>query len=145
MSVNEFPGSPRPAVAVVVVRKGKVLMVLRGNPPAENTWSLPGGSIELGEEVAEAAVREVREETSLVVEALGPVTCEDAIYRDGGRIRFHYVIIYVAARYVSGEVRAGDDARDAGFFSLDELREMRVEKKTMMILEGLLSKPARLW
>ncbi len=137
MVSNEFPLFPRPAVAVLVERKGKLLVVLRGNPPAKDTWSLPGGSIELGETVLEAAEREVGEETGVQVKAEDMVTYVDAIYRQGEAVRFHYVIIYVAARYVGGEVSPGDDAKDAGFYSIEELNTMPVEKKTLEIINRL--------
>ena len=137
---NEYPSEPRAAVSVLVQRNGEILVVLRGNPPAEETWALPGGSIELGETIYEAAERETLEETGVRVRAMKPLTAVDAIYRDeDGAVRFHYVIVYMLASLISGEPVAGDDVKDARWMTLEELEEYMVEKKTLEILKGLLS------
>ncbi len=137
---NEYPSEPRAAVAALVRRNDKILVVLRGNPPAEETWALPGGSIELGETIYEAAERETLEETGVRVRAIKPLTAVDAIYRDeDGAVRFHYVIVYMLASLISGEPAADDDVKDARWMTLEELEEYMVEKKTLEILKGLLS------
>ncbi len=119
-----YPESPIPAVAVVVRRnRDEFLMIQRGKEPRKGTWTVPGGSIELGETLKEAAEREVREETGLSVRALRAFGAIDAIYRDSkGRLEFHYVIIYMEAEYLGGEPAAGDDAMSVRWIRGDEIR-----------------------
>ena len=137
---NEYPCAPRAAVGVVVLSdEGKILMIRRDKPPAKDTWSVPGGSIELGERLFEAAIREVREETGVLIEPEPIFQTVDAIYRDrDGRIQYHYLIVYVLARYVGGTVRAASDASDAGWFSLDEIGRLNTPGRTLSTIEGVL-------
>ncbi len=115
-------------------------MVKRKNPPAQGTWAPPGGSVHLGEQCFHAVKREVLEETGLEVEPIRTITHVDAIYHDEkGRVLYHYVILYIEARYLGGEPRPGDDAEDAGWFGLRELECMEdVEEQTLNILSTLL-------
>jgi ADP-ribose pyrophosphatase len=112
---NEYPEMPRPAVAAIVISPDRrVLMVKRGKPPAQDMWSVPGGSIELGETVFESAKREVLEETGIICNPKRVCNVIDAIYRDeSGTIRFHYVIVYVVAEFLHGRIKAQDDAIEA--------------------------------
>lgn len=128
----EYPDRPRVAVGALVLRDGRLLVVQRGNPPAEGVWALPGGSVELGETLAEATEREVVEETGVVVKAGAVVHAFDAVVRDDdGRIRFHYVIVDLACEWVSGEAVAGGDARDARFVTRDEFATLRSSRATV--------------
>lgn len=127
-----FPDAPRVAVGALLVHEGRLLVVERANPPAEGIWALPGGSVELGETLAEAVEREVLEETGLVVRAGEVCHTFDAIVRDDdGRVRYHYVIVDLACEYVSGEVAAGGDARDARFVTREEFRGLRSSRATV--------------
>lgn len=138
MASREYPDAPRVAVGAVVLHEGKVLLVERGNPPAQGVWAIPGGSVELGETMAEAAERELLEETGLVVRAREIVLTFDAVVRDDeGRVRFHYVIVDMMADYVSGEVAAGGDARDARWVGRDEIRRLRMSRATVDLLRRL--------
>lgn len=110
MSEREFPEVPRMAVGAVVVDRGRVLLVRRGNPPLKGDWSLPGGALELGESLAAGLVREVREETGLIVKPVELVELLDRIHRDGERVRYHYVIADYLCRVVGGEMQAASDA-----------------------------------
>lgn len=116
------PTSPRPAAIAVVRREGHFLLVRRGQPPDPGRWGFPGGKIEPGETAAAAAVRELAEETGVVAEALCAFDCVDVIRRaaDGGLL-YHYVLVAVACRWVSGEGVAADDAHEANWFTLDEI------------------------
>ncbi len=117
-----YPASPVPAVAVMVRRGDAVLMIKRGKEPKKGTWTVPGGSIEPGEAIFQAAKREVMEETGLSVQPLEAFTAVDAIYHDGrGRLRFHYVIIYIEAAYLGGEAVAGDDATEACWVNFENI------------------------
>ena len=114
--------APVPAVLAVVVRGGRVLLVRRANPPDQGRWGFPGGRIEAGETLAEAALRELAEETGIRAEA-GPVlTALDSVHRraDGG-LAHHYVLVAVACRWLSGEGEAADDALETAWFAPAEI------------------------
>jgi len=136
----EYPDRPRVAVGAVVMHEGRVLVVERGNPPAQGIWALPGGSVELGETLAEAAEREVFEETGIVVRAGAVVHTFDAVVRDDdGRVRFHYVIVDLECEYISGRVAAGGDARAACFASRQEFAALRSSRATVDLLRRITS------
>jgi len=135
---TEYPDKPRVAIGAVVMHDGRVLVVERGNPPAQGVWALPGGSVELGETLAEATEREVLEETGIVVRAGAVVHAFDAVVRDDdGRIRFHYVIVDLVCEYVSGEVVAGGDARAARFVTREEFATLRSSRATVDLLRRI--------
>ena len=132
---NRYPDQPRVAVGAVVLHEGNVLLVLRGQPPAEGQWAIPGGSVELGETLQTAAEREIREETGIIIKAGEPIFTFDLVQRDEvGGIRFHYVIIDLMADYLSGEVTAGDDAVDARWVSPREIDGMQINTMTRRVL-----------
>jgi ADP-ribose pyrophosphatase len=140
MPLNEPKPHQHPQVAVgaVVFRGGKVLLVKRIKDPQKETWAIPGGSVNLGETLQEAAEREIKEETGLTIRAKKPVHTFDLIERDEkGRIRFHYVIIDLEADYVSGRLRPADDALDAGWFNPEELADIAVTQATRNLLQRL--------
>lgn len=122
-SASEFPV---PTVGVVCLRGDQVLLIKRGTPPRLGQWSLPGGRLERGETTRVAALRELAEETGVQAELLGLVDVVDGLFtsRTTGETTRHYVMIDYAARWVSGEPLAGDDAAEARFVSLDEALAM---------------------
>jgi 8-oxo-dGTP diphosphatase len=109
---REFPLSPLIGVGAVIVDRGRVLLVRRGTEPLRGQWSLPGGLVEVGESLTTALVREVNEETGLIVEAVELLELLDRIHREGDRIRYHYVIADYLCRVVGGSLRAASDASD---------------------------------
>ncbi|MFT4275838.1 MAG: NUDIX hydrolase [Rhodopseudomonas sp.] len=113
--------SPIPAVISIVIRQNFVLLVQRANPPDAGYWGFPGGKIEFGESIAQAAVRELYEETGVQAEAGPIVTTIDAFDRQGDVVCSHHILIAVLCGWVSGEPMARDDARDARWFTLNEL------------------------
>jgi len=132
---NAYPDKPRVAVGAVVIHDGRVLLVQRGQPPAEGFWAIPGGSVELGETLQSAAEREIKEETGIIVQAREPIYTFDMIEKDAqGRIRFHYVIIDLQAEYVGGHLRPGTDARQARWVTPTELDDLNVSPKTRELL-----------
>lgn len=136
-SDGSYPDQPRVAVGAIVFKNNKVLLVRRGKPPAEDLWAIPGGRVEIGETLREAAEREIMEETGVAIRALEPVYTFDVIDRDAdGRARFHYVIVDLAADYISGKPRAGDDASAARWISSEELASMKVSTKTRQLLKA---------
>ena len=137
MTDNSYPEMPKVAVGAVVFKNECVLMVRRGQPPSEDLWAIPGGSVELGETLQEAAEREILEETGIHIRAGEPVFTFDAIDRDrAGKIRFHYVIVDLTADYVTGDPKAGDDAAEARWVSAKEINELRVSAPTLKLLKG---------
>jgi len=110
--------APVPAVGVVCLRGEEVLLIRRGTAPRQGEWSLPGGRIEPGERAVDAALRELREETGVEAEITGLVDVVDGVFPEAGR---HYVLIDYAARWLSGEAVAGDDALEARFVPLDQV------------------------
>lgn len=118
--------SPVPTVGVICLRGDQVLLIKRGTPPRLGQWSLPGGRLEWGETTQVAALRELLEETGVEAELLGLVDVVDGLFtsRETGRTTRHYVMIDYAARWVSGEPVAGDDAAEARFVSLDEALDL---------------------
>jgi ADP-ribose pyrophosphatase len=133
---NDYPGNPRVAVGAVVFKDERVLLVRRGQPPSEDLWAIPGGSVEIGETLQEAAEREILEETGITVRAGEPVYTFDVIDRDSaGKIRFHYVIVDLAADYVTGEPKAGDDAAEARWVTAQEIDALPVSPPTLKLLK----------
>ena len=110
--------APVPCVGVVCLRGEEVLLIRRGRPPRQGEWSLPGGRIEPGEPARDAALRELREETGVEAEITGLIDVVDGLFPEAGR---HYVLIDYAARWLSGEPVAGDDALEARFVALDQV------------------------
>lgn len=114
----------RPIVATIatVFRNGHVLLVRRANPPDVGRWGFPGGKVELGETIKDAAVRELLEETGIRATAQRVFTAVDAFDHDeNGVVRHHYVLVAVLCSWVSGEPIAGDDALEARWFPTNEL------------------------
>jgi ADP-ribose pyrophosphatase len=133
---NDYPGNPRVAVGAVVFKDGCVLLVRRAQPPAENLWAIPGGRVEIGETLKEAAEREILEETDIQIRAAKPIYTFDVIDRDAaGKVRFHYVIVDLAADYVRGEPSAGDDALEARWVSAKEINGLEVSPATLKLLK----------
>jgi len=136
MTETNDPKQPRVAVGAVVFKDGKVLLVQRGKAPAQGTWAIPGGKVRYGEPLREAVRREIREETGILVDPGKVVLVFDPIIRDeSGRIAFHYVIIDYEARYVRGELRAGDDARDVRWVAREDLGRLNVNPRTRALLK----------
>lgn len=113
---------PIPAVLAVVLRGEEILLVRRANPPDAGLWGFPGGKIEAGESLAEAAVRELSEETGLKAEAIAPFTALDVFERaEDGALKRHFVLIAVLCRWQAGAPQAADDALEARWFPLAAL------------------------
>lgn len=124
------------AAGVAFDADGRVLLVRRGQAPNEDVWSVPGGRIEPGEAAADAAAREVGEETGLVVRPVELVAAVDWIERaDDGALRVHYVILDYLVEVVGGELRAGDDAAEARWVDPDELARLRVTDGLVPVVE----------
>ena len=121
--------TPIPAVGVVCFRGDEVLLIRRGRPPRQGQWSLPGGRIEPSERALDAAMRELMEETGVQAEILGLVDVVDGLF-----VGHHYVLIDYAARWMSGEPVAGDDAAEAAFVPFAEALDRVDWSETRRIL-----------
>jgi 8-oxo-dGTP diphosphatase len=121
-AARRYPDRPIVAVLAVVLRDDKVLIVQRAQQPNAGRWGFPGGVLELGETIAEGAMRELSEETGIVAEAAGWLNIHDAITRDQeGRVQFHYTLIAVRGVWQSGNGVAADDAADCAWASRDDI------------------------
>jgi len=107
---REYPETPLVGVGAVVVDEGRVLLIRRGTEPLKGHWSLPGGLLEVGESLTDGVIREVREETGLIVEPVALVELLDRIHREAGRVRYHYVIADYLCCVVGGQLQAASDA-----------------------------------
>lgn len=133
---RDYPEAPIVGIGVVCLRGEDVLLIQRGKPPREGSWSLPGGRQKLGETVREAALRELVQETGVAAE-IGPLLdVVDSVTRDAdGGIQYHYTLIDYVAFWRSGEPRAGGDAADARWFSPAGLAELELWRETRRIIE----------
>lgn len=133
---THYPEHPRVAVGAVVFKEDAVLLVQRGQAPAKGSWAIPGGSVRVGETLQQAAEREILEETGVIIRATEPVYTFDVIERDvEGRVRFHYVIVDLAAEHVAGSPRPASDAVDARWVSVAGLRRRKVNPATLKLLK----------
>jgi ADP-ribose pyrophosphatase YjhB (NUDIX family) len=121
-----YPQRPYLAVSAAIFRNGQVLVVRRARKPALNLYTLPGGVVEAGEPLAEALIREVREETALEIEPVGLAGHREVITRDAqGRVERHFVIMSFAARWRAGEPVLNNELDDARWLDPAELAGYR--------------------
>ena len=114
------------AVSAAIFRNGKVLVVRRARKPALNLYTLPGGAVEAGETLVEAAIREVREETSLSIEPVALAGHREVIARDDeGKVERHFVILSFASRWLAGEPVLSDELDDSRWVDPSELGNYR--------------------
>jgi ADP-ribose pyrophosphatase YjhB (NUDIX family) len=134
---RKFPRQPIVGVGGVVIHRGRVLLIRRGHEPLKGEWSIPGGTVNLGEELTAGVRRELREETGLVVEPLAVLEVFDRIFRYGRRVRFHFVIVDYACRWKAGRLRPGSDVLDARWVRRQDLAHYRLtEKATSVVLQA---------
>jgi len=119
---REYPERPVIGVGGVVIANGRALLIKRGHPPLQGEWSIPGGTLELGETLLEGVQRELLEETALQVRAVDLIEVFDRVFRDdSGRTQYHFVILDYLCEAVSGEACAGSDVTDVAWVSENEL------------------------
>ena len=117
-----FPTRPFVGASIAVIRGDRVLLAARANEPMRGVWTLPGGLVEAGEALAEAALRELSEEVGLAAEVVGVLSPTEIIVRDeAGRVRHHYVVHPHAALWCGGEPVAGPEALGVRWATLAEI------------------------
>ncbi len=138
---RDYPEQPIVGVGAVIVQNGRVLLVRRGNEPLRNQWSIPGGVLELGETLRAGAAREALEETGLVVKPGEVLDAVDSIWRDEqGRPQYHYVLVDLLCRVVSGELQAGTDVSEAQWFDAMDVEALAIAEPAAGVLRKALTK-----
>lgn len=133
---REFPEVPLIGVGAIIIEGERVVLVKRAHPPLQAEWSIPGGVLEVGELVREAAVREAREETGLVVEARELLGVYDRVLRDADqRVQYHYVLIDFLCRRIAGDLAAASDAAEVRWFAREELPQLKLAEDTAEVIQ----------
>jgi 8-oxo-dGTP diphosphatase len=130
-----YPDRPIVGVGAVIVRDDRVLVVRRATEPLKGEWSVPGGMLELGEKLKDGIVREVQEETGLLVEPTEVLDVFDSIFADpDGRTRYHYVLIDYLCRVVSGKALAATDVSEVRWVTASELDALKMREVTATVI-----------
>ena len=123
-------------VGALILKRDSILLVERGGQPLKGFWSLPGGVLEVGEQLGDAIRREVREETGLEVKPLSVVEIFERILRDkDGKAEYHYVLIDYLCKPTGGELRAGDDSAKAEWIKRKNLPGLKLTEGTLAVIE----------
>ena len=142
-SSREYPERPVVGIGGVIIDGGRTLLIRRGSEPLRGEWSIPGGTLELGETLEEGVARELLEETGLVVRVGELIEVFDRIYAEDGKIaaqvqkkpRFHYVIVDYLCERIGGEARAGSDVTEVAFAREEELGKFYLTETATRILK----------
>lgn len=140
---REYPERPVVGVGGVIVDRGRAVLIRRGSEPLLGQWSIPGGTLEIGETLEQGVARELLEETGIEVRVLDLIEVFDRIYHGNGpavsteeqRPRFHYVIADYLCERVSGDPRAGSDVTDIALAREDELPNFQLTETATRILK----------
>jgi ADP-ribose pyrophosphatase YjhB (NUDIX family) len=134
---RQYPAVPRVGVGGIVMRDRRIALIKRGSPPSYGEWSIPGGLVDLGESLESAVSREVLEETGLTVRVERLFELVQRIIPDGdGRIRYHYIIADYLCTVTGGELIAGSDALDAGWFDEDAQDALKLAPLTARVIRS---------
>lgn len=142
-SSREYPERPVVGIGGVIIDRGRTLLIRRGSEPLRGEWSIPGGTLELGESLEEGVARELLEETGIMVRVLELIEVFDRIYAEDGKIaaqvlakpRFHYVIVDYLCERIGGEPRAGSDVTEVAFALEEELAKFHLTETATRILK----------
>ena len=133
---REFPEHPLVGVGAIIIEADRVVLVKRAHPPIQGHWSIPGGVLEVGEMVREAAIREAREETGLLVEPGELLGVYDRILHDPERrVQYHYVLIDFLCRRSEGELHAASDAAEVRWFTRTDLPTLNLAEDTLEVIQ----------
>lgn len=129
---------PLVGVGCLVIDGSRVLLIRRAYPPGAGKWSIPGGHVELGEDIIEAAARELKEETGLEAHPQGVVNIDTLIVAGSKEgTKTHYVLIDVLFTNPKGQLKASSDALEAGFYAIDEALKMQLTPSVRGLLEKI--------
>jgi 8-oxo-dGTP diphosphatase len=132
---REFPETPLVGIGAIIIENARVVLVKRAHPPLQAEWSIPGGVLEVGELVREAAIREAREETGLTVEPGELLGVYDRVLRDADkRVQYHYVLIDFLCHRVWGNLAAASDAAEVRWFAREELPALKLAEDTLDVI-----------
>ena len=142
-SSREYPERPIVGVGGVIIDNGRALLIRRGSEPLRGEWSIPGGTLELGESLQQGVARELLEETGLEVRVLELIEVFDRIFPGDGpqspaanyRPRFHFVIVDYLCERIGGKPRAGSDVTDVAFAKEDELGQYHLTETATRVLK----------
>jgi 8-oxo-dGTP diphosphatase len=138
---REYPDRPLVGVGALIVETGRVVLIKRGHEPLKGDWSIPGGLLELGETVRQAAERETVEETGLKVRATELLGVFDRVVTDEeGRTLYHYVLVDFLCNVISGELKCAGDADDARWFTAEEVGKLPLAEDTAAVIRLALDK-----
>jgi 8-oxo-dGTP diphosphatase len=133
--VRQYPERPVVGVGAVIVADGRVVLVKRAHEPLKGEWSLPGGSVEVGETLADAVAREVLEETGLRVRVGSLIEVLDRVHRSSdGRVEYHFVLLDYRCTVLSGVLSHGSDASDACWVSRDDLPKYQLSDSAIRVV-----------
>ena len=138
MLKRDYPDRPIVGVGAVIIEDDRVVLVRRAREPLQGQWSIPGGVVESGETLRQAAIREAREETGLEIEIGELLEVFESIIpgaeSGAGKSQYHYVVIDFLARRKSGELRSGGDALEAQWVKREQLPEFKVTESTCKVI-----------
>ena len=123
-----YPEQPLVGIGAVVVCSSKILLERRKNEPGKGKWSIPGGIIELGEKAEQTAIREVREETNLIVEKPELIDVVDNVEVENGKVKYHFVIIDYFVRLKGGRLKASSDAAELKWVELNDVKSYNLTR-----------------
>ncbi|HEX9759514.1 MAG TPA: NUDIX hydrolase [Candidatus Acidoferrales bacterium] len=140
---REYPDQPVVGVGGVVVRDGRALLIRRGGEPLKGQWSIPGGTLELGETIAQGVVRELREETGLEVRVLDLIEVFERISPSTGsgdaRPQYHFVILDYLCAAPSGDAVAGSDVTHVAWAAEEELARYALTPTATRVVKAALA------
>ena len=141
---RRYPTRPITGIGAVILMQGGVVLVKRRHEPLAGHWTIPGGTLDLGETLESATAREALEETGLVVD-VGPVVdvFDRILLDDEGKVRYHFVLVDYLCRPIGGTLQAGSDAADVVIAKPDELEQYRLAAKATDIIRKALSMEGR--
>jgi 8-oxo-dGTP diphosphatase len=142
-SSREYPERPVVGIGGVIIEEGRALLIRRGSEPLRGEWSIPGGTLELGESLEEGVARELLEETGIEVRVLELIEVFDRVFLEDGvtggeskrRPRFHFVIADYLCQRLRGEPRAGSDVTDVAYAREEELSRFHLTTTATRVLK----------
>jgi ADP-ribose pyrophosphatase YjhB (NUDIX family) len=131
---REYPKHPLVGIGGVLIHRNRVLLIRRAREPLKGEWSIPGGLLELGEDLASGVRRELKEETGLDVEPREVIAAFDRIFRVGRRVKYHYVIVDYVCRLEGGRLRPASDVLDARWVRREDLPKYHLTRMATKVV-----------